>query len=116
MPIRWLAVFAIVSIATPAYAQASLTVGSVRGVVRDPDGPAVGATIVASSAALQGEQSAISDDNGQYFITELPPGIYALTVFYANRRWARHDVLIQLGKEAVVNLAVDPNVGAPVGG
>ena len=66
-----------------AYAQAS-TVGQLRGVVKDKgtNETAVGATVVATSPALQGEQVVITDENGQYFITSLPPGMYTLTVYY----------------------------------
>src|SRR4051812_24854896 len=59
------------------YAQAS-SVGQLRGVVKDKgtNENAVGATVVATSPALQGEQVVITDENGQYFITALPAGMY----------------------------------------
>lgn len=92
-----------------AHAQGSAMVGSLRGVVRDkPTGePAGGATIVATSPALQGEQVTLSDETGQYFITSLPPGMYTLTIYYADAVFTRGNVLIQVGKDVVVNLAVD---------
>jgi outer membrane receptor protein involved in Fe transport len=98
-----------------ARAQGSATVGSLRGVIRDKAGgePAVGATVVATSPALQGEQVVITDENGQYFITSLPSGVYTLTVYYNDNTFSRGNVLIQLGKEAVVNVTVD--TGAATG-
>jgi outer membrane receptor protein involved in Fe transport len=92
-----------------AHAQGSATVGSLRGLIRDRSTgePAVGATVVATSPALQGEQVVITDETGQYFITSLAPGIYALTVYYNEATFSRSNVLIQLGKEAVVNVTVD---------
>jgi outer membrane receptor protein involved in Fe transport len=91
-----------------AYADA-LTTGSLRGVVKDKSTGevTVGATVVATSAALQGEQVVIADENGGYYITSLPPGIYTLTVYYNDTTFARSNVLVQVGKEAVVNIAVD---------
>src|SRR5262249_39247324 len=82
-----------------ACAQGSATVGSLRGTVRDKAGSglAVGATVVATSPALQGEQVVITDDGGQYFITSLPPGIYTLTVYYTDATFSRGNVLIQIG-------------------
>src|SRR5687768_17336340 len=67
-----------------ARAQGSATVGSLRGVIRDRAAGevAVGATVVATSPALQGEQVVITDENGSYFITSLPSGVYTLTVYY----------------------------------
>src|SRR5215470_957856 len=98
---------------TEVYAQASATVGSLRGVLKDQSNgdAAVGATVVATSPALQGEQVVITDENGQYFITSLPPGLYTLTVYYNNNTFSRGNVLIQVGKEAVVNMNVN---SAPV--
>ncbi len=91
-----------------ARAQGSATVGSLRGLIRDKANgeAAVGATVVATSPALQGEQVVITDETGQYFITSLPPGIYTLTVYYNEATFSRSNVLIQIGKEAVVNVTV----------
>src|SRR5262245_47901742 len=87
-----------------ARAQGSAGVGSVRGTIRDKSGGAnaVGATVVATSPALQDEQVVITDDTGQYFLTSLPPGVYTLTVYYTDATFSRGNVLIQVGKEAVV--------------
>lgn len=85
------------------------TTGAIRGVVKDKASgePGVGATVVATSPALQGEQVVIADETGGYYITSLPPGVYTLTVYYNDTTFSRKDVLIQVGKEVVVNLAVD---------
>src|SRR5712672_846172 len=58
------------------YAQATLA-----GVVKDSSGAVLpGTTVEASSPALiEKARTAISDGTGQYKITELPPGTYALT-------------------------------------
>jgi hypothetical protein len=98
-----------------AFADATGTVGSLRGVLKDKGNknePAVGATVVATSPALQGEQVVITDDTGQYFITSLPPGVYTLTVYYNDATYSRGNVLIQIGKEAVVNVSVDSAASA----
>ncbi len=102
-----------------ARAQGSATVGSLRGQIRDKaaNEAAIGATVVATSPALQGEQVVITDENGQYFITSLPPGVYTLTVYYNDGTFSRGNVLIQVGKEAVVNVTVDSGAatGKPKG-
>jgi outer membrane receptor protein involved in Fe transport len=94
-------------------ARADSTTGAVRGVVKDQagGGAAIGATVVATSAALQGEQVVVADDTGGYYLTSLPPGIYTLTVYYADATFSRANVLVQVGKEAVVNIAIDSNAG-----
>jgi hypothetical protein len=94
---------------SPVFAQSSATVGSLRGQLKDKSTgeAAVGATVVATSPALVGEQVVITDEIGQYFINSLPPGNYTLTIYYNNQPFSRPGVLIQLGKEAVVNVTVD---------
>lgn len=103
---------------TDAYAQAS-TVGSLRGQLRDKatGEPAVGATVVATSPALQGEQVVLADESGLYFLTALPPGSYTLTVYYNDGTFTRGNVIVQVGKEAVVNITVDTasTTGKPKG-
>ena len=96
-----------------AQAQGSASVGSLRGAIRDKASgeAAVGATVVATSPSLQGEQVVITEDGGQYFITSLPPGLYVLTVYYNDATFSRGNVLIQVGKEAVVNVTVDSAAG-----
>ena len=93
----------------PALAQSSSTIGGARGVVRDKatKEPAAGATVVATSPALVGEQVVLTDENGQYFISALPPGVYTLTIEYLGQQFVRGDVLVQVGKEALVNVTVD---------
>ena len=96
-----------------AQAQGSASVGSLRGAIRDKASgeAAVGATVVATSPSLQGEQVVITEEGGQYFITSLPPGVYVLTVYYNDATFSRGNVLIQVGKEAVVNVTVDSAAG-----
>jgi len=93
---------------TDAHAQAG-TVGSLRGQVREKDtgAPAFGAIVIATSPALQGEQIVLADDAGLYFLTSLPPGNYTITVNYQNATFTRGNVVVQVGKEAVVNITVD---------
>lgn len=99
------------------HAQASAQVGSLRGVIRDKSTGenAIGATVVATSPALVGEQVVITDENGGYFVNSLPPGLYTLTIYYNDKPYSRGNVLIQLGKEAVVNVTVDSSAGKPGG-
>jgi hypothetical protein len=97
----------------PALAQSS-TSGALRGQIKDKatGETLVGATVVATSSVLQGEQVVITDENGLYFIDNLPPGTYTLTVFYNDAKFSRGNVLIQIGKQAVVNVPIDTAAAA----
>jgi len=90
------------------------TTGAVTGQVRDQaNGEAVvGATIVATGAALQGTQATITEEGGQYTIANLPPGTYQLVIYYADAQFSRPNVLIQLGKVAKVNVSINSKAGA----
>jgi hypothetical protein len=76
--LRRILIVAAWSIVIPASAFAQATLA---GVVRDPsDAVLPGATVEASSDALiEKTRRAVTDDTGQYRITELPPGIYEIT-------------------------------------
>src|SRR4051794_25894320 len=70
---------ASITLATPALAQ---TTGGISGQIIDAtnQSPVKDAVIIAQSPALQGEQTAVTDDKGQFEVTLLPTGVYTLTV------------------------------------
>lgn len=98
--------------ASPALAQDSTT-GAVKGIILDDDtgNPVAGATVVVSGENLQGTQAEITDSSGTYYIANLPPGNYLITVYYANVQFERPDVVIRLGKTAQVNIPIKPSAG-----
>src|SRR5437660_1451081 len=66
-------------LALPALAQ---TTGALSGQIVDANtqNPVADAVVIAQSPALQGEQTAVTDNAGQFEITLLPGGSYTLTV------------------------------------
>jgi hypothetical protein len=103
---------------TPAHAQSSTT-GAVRGQIKDKANgeTVIGATVVATSNVLQGQQVVITDENGLYFIDSLPPGTYSISVFYGDDekpKISRGNVLIQVGKQSVVNIPIDTSGGETI--
>src|SRR6266567_3538343 len=78
---------AAVSLLAPHQAQAqSNTTGAIQGVVKDKkSGDAMaGVTVVATSPAMAQTQTQITDDKGFYKISDLPPGDYLVTFYYAD--------------------------------
>lgn len=96
-----------------AIAQSSTT-GSVRGRIVDKKtkDAVIGATVSVSGPALQGQQSEITDENGSFQISNLPPGTYILTVFYGEAQFNRPNVLIEVGKQAFVSVPIDTEIKA----
>src|SRR3954451_17060480 len=57
------------------------TTAGLQGTVKDSSGALVAnATVVVTSNALLGNKTAKTDGNGYYRFSNLPPGIYGLTV------------------------------------
>jgi hypothetical protein len=70
---------------------------SIVGFVRDQQTgePMIGATVVATGPALNGQtQAAISDENGRYAITNLPAGTYDVTIYYLDIEQKRTGVVV----------------------
>ena len=98
---------------SPVYAQDSTT-GGLRGVVKEKGSgePAIGATVIATSPSLQGERANITDVDGSYFLPNLPPGTYTVTVYYLDATFSRSKILVQLGKVARINMGVRVDVSS----
>jgi outer membrane receptor protein involved in Fe transport len=92
----------------------SNTTGAVRGRIVDKatKEPVIGATVVATGPALQGQQAEITDESGNYDIQNLPPGSYVLTVYYNDAQFSRPNVVIELGKQAFVQVSIDTSTAA----
>ena len=76
--VRTLLVLTIMASGSMAHAQIA-SEGSIRGVVRDLQGVLPGATIAASSRTVAGIRTTVSDSQGDYRLTDLPPGEYTIT-------------------------------------
>ena len=87
----------------------SLTTGALQGVITDAatGEPLAGVTVVASSPALQGTQAAITDDNGQYEITNLPPGVYLITAYYVEVEVRRTGLNVSANRTTPGYLQID---------
>jgi hypothetical protein len=84
--------------------------GTVTGIVESSDRVALpGVQITASSAALQGERTTVTDVNGVYYLRALPPGDYALSLTLPDFRPAsRENVLVGVGGITAVSETLSP--------
>ena len=92
-------------LALPAWGHAQgVQTGVLSGVVSDPDNlPLPGATVTATSPAMQGERTAVTDAIGAYIIRGLPPGIYTVKFEFAGTSAAEENVEVPLGGVAELN-------------
>lgn len=94
----------------PAAAQSSTT-GAIRGIVKDAKTgeTLIGVTVIATSSALQGTQSAVTDENGAYLVTTLPPGVYTVTYYYADAKVESTGVSVNANGTTTNNAKIDPD-------
>ena len=101
---------ALLFAAGPAHAVGE-QVGRIKGRVTDASSgaalPAV--TVVARSAALiGGPRSVLSDEQGRYELTDLPPGSYTVEFSYAGANPITRNAQVRQGEAAAVNLSWTP--------
>jgi len=94
--------------ASPAFAQTT-TSGAIQGLVTDK---ATGnglsdVTVVATSPALQGSASELTDAQGTYLITNLPPGNYEVVFYYGEIKVRQQSVTVGIGKVTPVTIKMD---------
>ncbi len=88
------------------------TTGNIIGVVTDAQSgkPVVGALVVATSPAAQGEQTAVTDKSGGFRFQLLPPGDYKLaTSFDGFKPSERADLTVRVDKTIRANLSLVPD-------
>ncbi len=87
------------------------TTGNIIGVVTDAQSgkPIVGALVVATSPASQGEQTAVTDKSGGFRFQLLSPGDYKLaTSFDGYKPAERADLTVRIDKTIRANLSMVP--------
>ena len=89
----WLAVVALLLAVANAAAQS--TTGTISGRVVDSQGlPVPGVTVAATSPNLQGVRETVTSENGDYILTLLPSGTYAVTFELAGFSTQRRSVTL----------------------
>src|SRR5258708_4671264 len=82
---------------TGLFAQGVQT-GTIRGLVKDQQGLSVpGVTVTATSPALQGPRSTVTDKEGLYTIRALPPGEYEIKFELSGFANATRNTTVPLG-------------------
>jgi outer membrane cobalamin receptor len=95
----------ILAVATTVAAAA---VGSLRGVVHDPQHrPVPGATVTLASRNSDWHQATVSDAAGEFLFKEVPIGDYTLTVSLSGFRTATSDVTIVSGSSPIIHVVLD---------
>lgn len=92
------------SIATANFALTKIQNGAISGKVIDAatGSPITGATVT------DGVRTATTDSNGNYTISDVPPGTYTVTASAAGYQSASQTVTVQEGQTSTANFALSP--------
>ena len=102
-------VAAVLLVALPVLAQTSL--GTLRGAVTDEQGGVLpGVTVTARQTTTNTTEVGVTTTVGQYFIPNLPPGLYELTFELSGFTSIRQEVQLRVGQELTLNVTL--KVGA----
>src|SRR4030095_9595773 len=81
--------------------------GTIRGTVKDQQGLALpGATITATSPALQGGRTVVTDTDGTYLFRAIPPGTYNLKVEMSGLAAVQKTADVPLGGVAQIDITM----------
>jgi hypothetical protein len=102
--LAWVAV--VLFAAAPALAGAQATTGTIRGVVRDPQGAVVpGVTIAVRQTDTNIVRSATTGAQGEYLVTNLPTGNYEVTAELTGfSRFTRSGITLAVNQDAVIDV------------
>ena len=98
---RLLGVLAFLCAVSPLAAQ---TTGVIRGTIETGGTPLPGVVVEARSPNLQGSRSAVTDGDGRYNLTLLPPGAYTVTATLDGFAPKAQTLQLSLGQSAVLNI------------
>ena len=109
---RWLrlCVFAIwLTSLAAASVSAQTTTGTITGRIVDTQNLSVpGVTITVTSPALQGVQTAVSSENGDYIVALLPPGTYVVKFELSGFQTQEKTVTVAATQRVPLNVTVGP--------
>jgi Carboxypeptidase regulatory-like domain/TonB dependent receptor len=95
--------------AVAGLAQADATTANLSGFVRDPTGAVVpGATVTARNPATNDVRTAVSNDEGFYQLTKVPPGNYEVSVEATNfKKAVVPSITLTVGQRADLDVALE---------
>src|SRR5947209_2674953 len=98
------------------HAQGVGSSGDIRGVVTDPAGAVIPkATIVAEDTEKGIRRTSVTDDNGQYEFTGLPPGTYRVTAKISGfQTEILKDVTVSVGQTLLLDIGMKISSGTEV--
>ena len=102
----------LMGLCTGAWAQSSTIIGTV--INAQSRQPVANVVVTATSPNLQGEQTVVTDSQGNYRIAQLPPGVYTLRFEEEGYKpYARSDIQLRINRTIRVNVELLPESLVP---
>jgi hypothetical protein len=92
----------------PGHLRAQEITGTIVGVVSDSSGGVLpGAAITVTGAAIQAPRSVVTESNGTYRVTLLPPGTYSISYGLDGfAQLTRENVTVSVGRTLTLNVSL----------
>ena len=102
--VRLVLLLSLSILAVPMFAQ---QVGEIAGRVTATDGSALpGVTVEAKAPILPQPRATVTNENGEYRLPVLPPGMYNVTFSLAGMQTVSRDLQVLLNQTATVNVSL----------
>src|SRR5262245_58671820 len=90
-------------------ASAQIVTGDINGRVSDGSGAIIpGVNVTLKSSAIQGEQTAVTDEAGNYRFILLPPGTFTLTYQLPGfKTLVREAVIVSVSRTTTINATLE---------
>jgi hypothetical protein len=113
VPMRVVKIIAMIVVLVLAGSASSFSqgvqTGTIRGAVRDQQNlPVPGATVTVTSATLQGARTVVTDSDGAYALSNLPPGQYQVKFELNGFTTVTQSTSVLLGLTVEVNVGLQP--------
>ena len=106
---RWIILWLVLVGFLPSNARAQEFTGNIVGTVVDSSaGVMPGVTVTVSGQTIQGTRTTVSESNGTYRVTLLPPGTYQVVYELAGfATLTRQGVLVGVGRTSTINATLE---------
>lgn len=95
------------------FARAQNPLGSLRGTVSDPSGARIAsAKVIVADAAKSWKREILADTRGEFWMEDLSPGAYELTVNASGFAAARSEVLVAVSSVRTITVVLAPGTAS----
>jgi hypothetical protein len=104
----WTVLVVMAALVVPGVAIAQMSTGSLSGNVSYDGSGFPGVTVTAASPSMQGQRTTLTDENGNYVLPGLPPGVYTVSYQIEGFRLLEEVVKVSVAQTQLVDAVMIP--------